>query len=324
MLGAGTRVHTHTYTQVLAGPWADQGPISRPLPQPSAHSHGTGRVAGVTTLHILHLAGVHVWDRHLLELLHLAGEEGHTEGQGWASSSASVPKGLVAVQAHKDTWLPGWKAAFLGFLNTSWTGPGVRGAGTALSTGTGNRVRVCQECQDSVLRLGTARVGPEGTPGSYCGHESWTPGGQPSTGTWLSLKLKSKPKPENYIQTVPQGWRLETKYRMLGAESEIRGGARVCGTEPGITDRASGAGPEFPTPSPTLYGSEAWDQEPAWGGVGVRGGSPDWPRRGWGGLTGSPGPGAGRGRRIPPPPARCPPAQKSATYFEGRGGRAEH
>lgn len=46
------------------------------------HSHGTGRVAGIPALHILHLAGVHVWDRHLLELLHLAQEEGRAESEG--------------------------------------------------------------------------------------------------------------------------------------------------------------------------------------------------------------------------------------------------
>lgn len=131
--------------QVLAGSWADVGPNSRPLSQRSAHSHGTGRVAGVTALHILHLAGVHVWDRHLLELLHLVWKEGHTEGQGWASSSASVPKGLVAVQARKDTWLPGWKATFLGFLTASWTGPGVRGPGAAVSARAGNQDKLSQE-----------------------------------------------------------------------------------------------------------------------------------------------------------------------------------
>lgn len=80
-----------------------------------------------------------MWDRHLLQLLHLGWEEGHTGGQGWASSSASISKGLVAVQACKDTWVP--QAACLDFLNTSWTEPGVRGPGPRAPPGLGIRLR---------------------------------------------------------------------------------------------------------------------------------------------------------------------------------------
>lgn len=132
-----------------------------------------------------------MWDRHLLQLLHLGWEEGHTGGQGWANSSASISKGLVAVQACKDTWLP--QAACLDFLNTSWTEPGVRGPGAAGSARAGNQAELCQS-QGSVLRLGTAREGPdvewaERTPESYCGRGSWTPGIEPSPGTGLSLQL---------------------------------------------------------------------------------------------------------------------------------------
>ena len=50
-----------------------------------------------------------MWDWHLLELLHLAQEEGYTEGQGWPSSSPLLLK----------VWqLPSWKAALLDSLNT--------------------------------------------------------------------------------------------------------------------------------------------------------------------------------------------------------------
>ena len=52
-----------------AGDWGFkfwEGILSRPmllllsLPPPPPHSHGTRRVAGIATLHVLHLAGVHV------------------------------------------------------------------------------------------------------------------------------------------------------------------------------------------------------------------------------------------------------------------------
>lgn len=55
-----------------------------------------------------------MWNGHLLQLLHLEWEEGHAEGQRWASSSVSASKGLADAQPHQDSW----KAALLGSLNT--------------------------------------------------------------------------------------------------------------------------------------------------------------------------------------------------------------
>lgn len=61
------------------GSWEPgEGPGQTQLPHPplSLHLHGTGRIAGIAALHILHLAGVYVWDGHLLELLHLGQRKG--------------------------------------------------------------------------------------------------------------------------------------------------------------------------------------------------------------------------------------------------------
>lgn len=75
------------------GSW-NCGPMpDRSVPPPSpphhcAHLHGTGCVAGITTLHILHLAGVHMWDRHLLELLYLRQEEEQGRGSGLATTQS--------------------------------------------------------------------------------------------------------------------------------------------------------------------------------------------------------------------------------------------
>lgn len=74
-------------------------------------------------------------------------------------------------------------------LDRAW-GQRPRAAGSARA---GNQAEVCQS-QGSVLRLGTARAGPdvewaERTPESYCGRGSWTPGIEPSPGTGLSLQL---------------------------------------------------------------------------------------------------------------------------------------
>lgn len=66
-----------------------------------------------------------MWDRHLLELLHLPRDKEHAEGQRSASSSSSAPERLEQPSL-PVTWLPGWQAALLGSLNTQSTGPGVR------------------------------------------------------------------------------------------------------------------------------------------------------------------------------------------------------
>lgn len=75
-------------------------------PSPSARLHGAGCVAGIATFHVLHLAGVHMWDRHLRELLYLKQEEKQDRGSGLADTH-----GLPDAQIHPrlkgcTSWLP--------------------------------------------------------------------------------------------------------------------------------------------------------------------------------------------------------------------------
>lgn len=98
-----------------------------------------------------------MWDRHLLELLHLAWEEGHAHGQGRAGSSESASAGLVAAQASPDTWLPGCTSGL-----SAHTLCGVRGQrpkGCGLGQGRELGTTVSGEAR-ALLGLGAAQVGP--------------------------------------------------------------------------------------------------------------------------------------------------------------------
>lgn len=109
-------------------------------------------------------------------------EEGHVEGQAWASSYSSASKGLVSTQAIPDAQLPDPKGGLQTLNKTPWRRPGL---GIRKSC-------VRRRSRDSRLRLGAARVGPDGhwrgpETGSCRAREGWTPG------TRARLSLEPEP-----------------------------------------------------------------------------------------------------------------------------------
>lgn len=103
-----------------------------------------------------------------------------------------------------------------------------------------------------------------------------------------------------------------------------RGGAPLVGQSLEPLTKRAGAGPESPTHPPSQsVGAESGTWNPLWWVKGVvRGGSPGC--LGEGGVYRACGAGRGPGPADPAPARPSYPRRASATYFEGRGGRAEH
>lgn len=128
-------------------------------------------------------------------------EEGHVEGQAWASSYSSASKGLVSTQAIPDAQLPDPKRGFRTLNKPPWRRPGLG------------------------IRSGKAVSGGEaGTLGFDWGQQGWGlmgSGGDPRQGPAVGVKVGPQAQGQDYRwsqsvepQKGPQGRGLETGHRM--------------------------------------------------------------------------------------------------------------